>query len=83
MGVDDITNGLLSLVISHHVTFFFGNGLNRKCINGSPSNLEELELEIRDMPTNVPAEFLRKGVMEEVPDRLRKLTERNGGYVEI
>ena len=44
LGVEDLTNGLLSLVISHHVTFFFGDGLNRKFINGSPSNLDELEL---------------------------------------
>ena len=49
----------------------------------SPSNLEELELEICDVLTNVPAEFPRKAELEDVPNRLQKLTERNGGYVEI
>ena len=63
--------------------FFLWGWAKQEVYQRSPSNLEELEFAIRDVLANVPAEFLRKAVLEEVPDRLRKLTERNGGYVEI
>ena len=63
--------------------FFLWGWAKQKVYQRSPSNLEELELAIRDVLTNVPAEFLRKAVLKEVPDRLRKLIERKGGYVEI
>ena len=62
---------------------FLWGWAKEKVYKRSPSNLEELEFAIRDVLTNIPAEFLRKAVVEEVPARLQKLTERNGGYVEI
>ena len=63
--------------------FFLWGWAKEEVYKRSPSNLEELEFAIRDVLTNIPAEFLRKAVVEEVPARLQKLTERNGGYVEI
>ena len=63
--------------------FFLWGWAKDEVYKRSPSNLQELEFEIRDVLMNIPPEFLQKAVMEEVPSRLRKLTERNGGYVEI
>lgn len=63
--------------------FFLWGWAKEQVYSRSPSTLEELEHAIRDVLTNIPAEFLKKSVMNEVPDRLRKLIDRNGGYVEI
>ena len=63
--------------------FFLWGWAKEEVYSRSPSNLEELEDTIRDVLTNIPPEFLRKAMLEEVPKRLQKLIERNGGYVEI
>ena len=63
--------------------FFLWGWAKEQVYSRSPSTIEELEYVIRDVLTNVPADFLRKAMLNEVPARLRKLTERNGGYVEI
>ena len=63
--------------------FFLWGWAKQEVYGRHPSNLEELEEEIRDVLTNVPIEFLKKAVVDEVPSRLRKLLERDGSYVEI
>ena len=63
--------------------FFLWEWAKEQVYSRSPSTLEELEHAIHDVLTNIPAEFLKKSVMNEVPDRLRKLIDQNGGYVEI
>ena len=45
--------------------------------------MDELEDAIRDVIANVPGEFLRKAVTEEIPRCLQKLIENGGGYVEV
>ena len=42
--------------------FFFEGGIKYKSINDPPQPLRKLEHVIRDVLTNVPAEFLRKAV---------------------
>ena len=59
--------------------FFLWGWAKEQVYSRSPSTLEELEHAIRDVLTNIPAEFLKKSVMNEIPNRLRKLTDRNGG----
>ena len=80
---EGLSNGLLVPVISPHVTFFLWGWAKEQVYSRSPSTLEELEHAIHDVLTNIPAEFLKKSLMNEVPDRLRKLIDQNGGYVEI
>ena len=47
-----------------------------------PSNLDELEARILHVLTNVPPKFLQKTV-EDIPKRLQRLVENNGGYIEF
>ena len=72
---------MLDRVISHYVTFSLG-WAKEQVYSRSPSTLEELEHAIHDVLIYITAEFLKKSVMNEVPDRLRKLIHQNGGYVE-
>ena len=77
LGAEDRLNGLW-----YNPVWLFPLGWAKEEVY-KPSNLQELDFEIRDVLMNIPPEFLQKAVMEEVPSRLRKLRERNGGYVEI
>ena len=80
LGAEDLTIGHARSCDITPCYFFFIWGWAKHHINAPPpSNIEEHEVVIRDVLTNV----IRKAVLEEVPARLRGLTERNGGYVEI
>ena len=63
--------------------FFLWGWAKDQVYQREPQTIDQLEEAIHDVISNVPVEFLRKTVVEEVPRRLQKLTENGGGYVEI
>ena len=63
--------------------FFLWGWAKEEVYRRNPKDIEELKTVIKDVLTNVPIEMLQKSVSEEVPRRLKKLIDRDGGYVEI
>ena len=63
--------------------FFLWGWAKDQVYRREPRTIDELEDVIHDVISNVPVEFLRKAVTEEVPRRLQKLIENGGGYVEV
>ena len=62
--------------------FFLWGWAKEEVYRIKPSNLDELQQQIEHVLTNVPQEFLRKSI-EDIPKRLQRLVEDNGGYIEF
>ena len=61
--------------------FFLWGWAKDQVYRREPRTIDDLEDAIHDVISNVPVEFLRKAVTDEVPRRLQKLIENGGGSV--
>ena len=62
--------------------FFLWGWAKEEVYRTKPSNLDELQERIEHVLTNVLQEFLRKSI-KDIPKRLQRLVENNGGYIEF
>ena len=62
--------------------FFLWGWAKEQVYKENPQTIDELEASVNQVLKNVPLDFLRHTI-ENVPKRLQKLVEEEGGYVEL